>query len=434
MDRSKFVILFGSLVIITALIVVLSNINQPSTPALTAIISPQSISSPVAPTATTVILSSPTNAQPSEIKPSKTSTSALNEFVTETTIATAVPTIPPTSLPTSSPTEIPPTSTPDVDCNLLSQLVDVTIPAGSHVYADQTFRKTWSFQNSGSCTWGPDYNLVHVSGSLTYASESFKLGQYVSPGTMGQISIDVKAPLDSGAYDDSWKLYTDDGQPLLTENGSEPVFSISIIVLPASITGRILINGTPAGSGVYLSLEDTANQPIAMAQTANDGNFTLTDVPESDLGYNVVFSQALNPQFGMDKALSWIWVGPIPVTDGRMIQLGDIDISPLGYMQVSPDAEAVFSAAGITPETPITFQWAQYPEANDYWVDLVNGEEDIIWQSQLVPALSVIFDGTLSDGTHIQPDEYWWAVGAVRQLGSYTQTVYGYLMSISIEE
>jgi len=136
----------------------------------------------------------------------------------------------------------------------------------------------------------------------------------------------------------------------------------------------------------------------------------------------------------MDQVVSWAWIGPIVAQGGDVIQLSDIDISRLGFGQISPVPDAVYSSASLSFNNPILFTWATYPDAIDYWVDLVRGEEEKVWQSQLMSAQSTPFDGTLSDGSHIQPDEYWWAVGARRWLGDYPQAVYTYLTSISVEE
>jgi hypothetical protein len=107
----------------------------------------------------------------------------------------------------------------------------------------------------------------------------------------------------------------------------------------------------------------------------------------------------------------------------------------LGFSQISPNMESVYSAAAITQSTPIFFQWTSFPGASDYWVDLVRGEEQALaWQSRLVQNTSAAFGGTLLEGKRIEPGEYWWAAGAQRLLGSYTQTVYTYLVGFTVEE
>ena len=58
--------------------------------------------------------------------------------------------------------------------------------------------------------------------------------------------------------------------------------------------------------------------------------------------------------------------------------------------------------------------------------------QEIVWQSELVTAISVAFDGTLRDGSNISPGDYEWAVGAQRKVGGYNLVVYGYLAALQI--
>ncbi len=350
----------------------------------------------------------------------------------------------------ASPTKTPLPPTPDADCNKVGPLRDDTIPPGTVLDPGQPFEKSWSFYNIGSCTWDAGYYLSFDSGSLTYTHLSIPLDATIPTGMVGQVSVAAIAPTSPGTYEDSWILYDTNGQPLTDGDGEVQIFSISIVVRaytptptrtptptqlpPANIYGRLIKDGNALGSGINLTLEDQQNQSIATAMTSGDGTFSWIGVPASTQGYNIVFSQVSNDQFGMGEVLTWVWVGPIPVKDGDKIQLGDIDIDPEGFVQSSPAPEAVYSAASITPDSPVLFQWSNYPNAIDYWVDLIRGEDELVWQSALVPAQSAAFDGTVQNGTHIQPDEYWWAVGARRWLGPYMQTVYTYLTNIRFEQ
>jgi hypothetical protein len=202
---------------------------------------------------------------------------------------------------------------------------------------------------------------------------------------------------------------------------------------PGRITGRVLLNGTPVSEGVTLKLENRSYNVIAKTKVGADGVYAFTDLEASSEGYNVSFAQQWNSQYGTDQVVSWGWLGPVPVEDGAVIELPDFDISLLGFKQVNPEPDATFSAAAISPGNPITFEWTAYPQAVKYWVDVVRGEEqELVWQS-LIQATSFAFDGTVGNGAHIQPGEYWWGVGARRELGPYKLTVYGYLSGLIIE-
>jgi len=203
---------------------------------------------------------------------------------------------------------------------------------------------------------------------------------------------------------------------------------------PARISGRILLGGVPPGADVVLGLEDQTYNRVAEITVGADGAFTFSNVPASDSGYNVVFSQKANPQYQIEQVISWGWLGPISLTAGEIIELPDFDISLLGFGQTAPAPNATFSAANISAAAPIVFEWNAYPQASAYWVDLTQGEEqNVFWQSPAVQLNRYSFDGAVANGQRIQPGEYWWGVGAIRQLGPYKLTVYGYLPVFYIE-
>ena len=203
---------------------------------------------------------------------------------------------------------------------------------------------------------------------------------------------------------------------------------------PSRFTGRILLDGAPVAEGVALKLEDQSYNVIAGTTVEADGVYAFTDLPASSEGYNVLFAQEWNEQYDIDQVISWGWMGPIAVESGAVVELPDFEISLLGFRQVNPEPNATFSAAALSPQNTIVFEWTAYPQAVTYWVDLSPGEElEAVWQSALIQGTSAAFDGTLNDGTHIQPGEYWWGVGARQELGSYTITIYGYQQRLSVE-
>ena len=159
-------------------------------------------------------------------------------------------------------------------------------------------------------------------------------------------------------------------------------------------------------------------------------------MPPSGTGYNVLFAQEWNEAYEVDEAITWGWIGPVPVRGGATATVPDLEISLLGFEPVSPRPGISFVASNVSPEEPIEFEWEAYPGATCYWVDLLYGEDqERVWQSPLVEDTdtTVPFDGTLDDGEQIEPGAYWWGVGAQRAVGAYTLTVYGYLAPLRIE-
>ena len=194
------------------------------------------------------------------------------------------------------------------------------------------------------------------------------------------------------------------------------------------------MNGTPVAEGVALKLEDRSYNIVAETIVVADGVYAFTDLEASSEGYNVLFAQEWNPEYEIVQVVSWGWLGPVIVESGAVVPLPDFELSLLGFGQVSPEPNAAIFAAALLPENATVFEWTAYPQAVTYWVDLSPGEElEVVWQSGLVQGTSVTFDGTLDDGAHILPGEYWWGIGARQELGPYMLTVYGYQQRLSIE-
>jgi hypothetical protein len=189
----------------------------------------------------------------------------------------------------------------------------------------------------------------------------------------------------------------------------------------------LLLNGVPVSGGVMLKLENQVYEQVAETVVASDGSFSFENVPPSDQGYNLLFQQEANPQYDLEQVISWGWMGPVVVAADESVNLPELDIALLGLRPVSPEPNASFSAG-----TSITFEWSAYPQATAYWVDVVQGEDmRPIWKSAPLQSTSVTFDSQ-KGRDQLEPGEYWWGIGAKRDLGDYVLVVYGYLPVLQI--
>ncbi len=193
---------------------------------------------------------------------------------------------------------------------------------------------------------------------------------------------------------------------------------------PSRIIGRVLFKGVPIKGGVTLQLENSQTYAlVAETIVGNDGYYKFENIPPSIASYNILFDQEANPQYQLGQVISWGWLGPVVVASNSTINLPEFEIALLGFEPINPKPNASFF-----PKMPITFEWSAYPQANKYWVDLVRGENmEPVWKSAPLQATSVTFDGQ-AVGSELKGGEYWWGVGARRNLGeNYAITVYGYL-------
>lgn len=99
-------------------------------------------------------------------------------------------------------------------CNNLIYLADATIPDGTVFDGGEDFTKTWRVQNTGTCKWDEGYKLVYLSGDDEIDPVSVKLqaDDFIDPGAVGELSVELTAPLKAGKYSGTWQMQADNGE------------------------------------------------------------------------------------------------------------------------------------------------------------------------------------------------------------------------------
>ena len=158
---------------------------------------------------------------------------------TFTPLPSATPLATPTTLltPTQQPTTaiyVPPavTSTPTRTalCLHATLISDGDIPDGKEMSPNQAFTKTWTFKNTGTCTWTTEFDIFFVSGDQMSAPSVLDFPQTVKPGESVTISIPMVAPSAPGTYTGYW-IFADQGAKRfgIGTDGTGN-FSVSIVV------------------------------------------------------------------------------------------------------------------------------------------------------------------------------------------------------------
>jgi hypothetical protein len=166
-------------------------------------------------------------------KPTATPKPTKKPSATPTITATGVTVTPATA--TLTPTI---TSTAVISrCNMLQFVRDVTVPDGKFISPGAQFTKTWRVMNTGYCTWTSDTALVFVSGSQMNGPNSVKLGSTVRPGEVIDISVNLTAPSQNGAYTGFYKLRDAAGNLFGWGPDADQAFWVSINVGVAPTLG-----------------------------------------------------------------------------------------------------------------------------------------------------------------------------------------------------
>ena len=104
----------------------------------------------------------------------------------------------------------PPTVTP-LPCNKPKYQTE-TIPDNTSFDPGESFTKTWTVRNDGTCSWTTDYKLVFAGGDQMGGPASKYLLQTINPGESVTLSIDLTAPANEGTYTGTWVVQANDGE------------------------------------------------------------------------------------------------------------------------------------------------------------------------------------------------------------------------------
>jgi hypothetical protein len=92
-------------------------------------------------------------------------------------------------------------------CDRVRFIKDVTIPDEMDLSPGEAFTKTWRLQNAGSCPWTIGYLLYFESGNIMGGPTSqYLTSQPVLSGEVIDVSVDLVAPEEIGAYQGNWKV------------------------------------------------------------------------------------------------------------------------------------------------------------------------------------------------------------------------------------
>jgi len=104
-------------------------------------------------------------------------------------------------------TSLPSVPTVDVSgCTLGAVFeADVTIPDNTLIDAGQSFVKTWSIRNTGTCDWGPGYLFTFIDGNQMGGPQSMSVPE-TAAGEATEVSVELVAPTEGGTYRGNWQI------------------------------------------------------------------------------------------------------------------------------------------------------------------------------------------------------------------------------------
>jgi hypothetical protein len=192
------------------------------------------------------------------------------------------------------------------------------------------------------------------------------------------------------------------------------------------VTGRVVQNGTPMPNVVVSFADDVTSR---QSTTNAGGHYSfITLAPGTN--FILTFKQSDNPGLTPTTniaSLEWI-EGTLP-TNLNPIDFPDLEVSinlsGMIFQLISPVNGATYSASAISSSNPLQFSWTLYSLGGSYSVELgPNGVDQPIWVTGQLASTSSMWNGTLTDGTHIAAGNYWWRVAVTKSLGGYIQVIH----------
>jgi hypothetical protein len=171
-------------------------------------------------------------------------------------------------------------------CTVSARLASENPPDQALLKPGDTFLKTWSLENTGTCTWDTSYKLVFMKGDLMDGLASYPLPEPVAPGETKDISIYLKAPDTSGAATGYWSIKTPWNTYFGAGAASDP-FYVQVVVSSdatpvygiTSVTYNMVRDpdtGCPTNVRYHVYATITTNGPYTFEYywDQKDGNFS----------------------------------------------------------------------------------------------------------------------------------------------------------------
>ena len=129
-------------------------------------------------------------------------------------VTEVLPTPTPTNRPTATEVPLVPTATPPACLDGMKFVTDVTYADNNmknppYIKPGDGFVKTWRVENTGTCTWTPNYQLTYAYGNVDAAEMSgqpLNIPGNVAPGQVIDLSVTMVAPQELLTYQGFWQM------------------------------------------------------------------------------------------------------------------------------------------------------------------------------------------------------------------------------------
>jgi hypothetical protein len=167
------------------------------------------------------------------------------------------------------------------------------------------FILSWTFQNTGTCTWDTGYQMVYESGTEMTQSQRYPIvsaGKTIAPGELVTVNLDMTTPEKLEEYHAIWRLQSKTGSVLATYDVGLTVGNVSAKVPARPENLTYIFECTVGGVSITLSWRDSANNEDgyrvyrdgAQVKELSAGATSYTDTAPRIAGYYTYAIMAFN--------------------------------------------------------------------------------------------------------------------------------------------
>jgi len=168
-----------------------------------------------------------------EVTPTATPTEAPAEVPSPTLTVALPPAEPllPSPTPAVTPLALAVGEDPGTCVNRAALYGTLTVPDGTPFAPGSKFTKTWMVMNTGTCIWGPGYQLVFAGGDPLGAPQELPLPK-AGPKQVVQVSVAMTAPVAPQLYESNWAIETPEGYRFGLGTPATTPLTVKINVVP----------------------------------------------------------------------------------------------------------------------------------------------------------------------------------------------------------
>jgi len=187
-----------------------------------------------------------------------------------------------------------------------AKLVSASTPGNTTVTNGMGYEEKWTFTNTGTTTWGPNYSLQYISGNAGCSHAAFPLGTN-APGANYWVELNCTAPSTPGTYSETWQMVGPSGPILIGGSKTLTIQIVSATTDAATFVGSTVPDNTAEAAGQAYTVKITMQNNGTSTWDAGHYNFQYVS-GNAGCSHETYAASGIAP--GMQQAMTLVCTAP----------------------------------------------------------------------------------------------------------------------------